>query len=204
MDTITLTDCQVHAIIGILDFEQQRRQPLDVEIDMFLPLEPAAQDEEVSSTVDYAAITSQVELLARAGRWWLLESLATTICRMVLIPPAPGEARADVKQVDVRLRKPTILDGRAVPGIRMQRDTAWCRIERERLEEGLELDWLAKTRLCDVARLRMAAGQSYTLASNAEALGLAGMPAAPYGSGQTLTAGTEGATALVVWQRLPN
>ena len=30
MDTITLTDCQVHAIIGILDFEQQRRQPLDV------------------------------------------------------------------------------------------------------------------------------------------------------------------------------
>lgn len=203
-DTITLRDCELDAIIGILDFEQQRRQPLTVELDMHLPLEPAAESEEVAHTVDYAQVTAQLELLVAHGRWWLLESLARTICRAVLIPPAPGEARADVAEVEVRLAKPSILDGRAVPGIRMRRGTTWCRIHREKLPDRGELDWLAKTRLCDVARLRLHAGDGYTLPPEAHALALAGLPAGVHGPGQRLEATQGPGVALVVWAREPS
>lgn len=200
LDTITLRNCELPAIIGILDFEQQRRQPLTVELDMHLPLEPAALSEEVSDTVDYAMITAQLELLAGAGRWWLLESLAKAICRAVLIPPAPGEQRADVQEVEVRLGKPTILDGRAVPGIAMRRTTQWCRIERETLAEGVEADWIAKTRLCDVARLRLKAGARFEVPPGAEALTLAGLAPGRHAQGSVLAASAP-AAALVVWTR---
>jgi dihydroneopterin aldolase len=202
LDTITLRDCQLDAIIGILDFEQQRRQPLDVEVDMGLSLEPAAGSEDVGDTVDYAMITSQLELLASAGRWWLLESLATTICRAILIPPSPAESRGDVQEVTLRLRKPTILDGRAVPGITMHRKTLWCRIEREILPSGGELDWLGRTRLCDVARLRLKPGEQFTLPSNAHALNLAGLSQPNYGPGEELAA-SDHASAMIVWSREP-
>lgn len=201
-DTITLRDCTLDAIIGILAFEQQRRQPLEVEVDMHLSLEPAGQSEDVGHTVDYAMITAQLELLARAGRWWLLESLAQTVCRAILIPPAPAESRADVEEVTLRLRKPTILDGRAVPGITMHRATTWCRIEREILPSGGELDWLGRTRLCDVGRLRLKAGERYVLPANAHALNLAGLGAEHFSPTDALVA-HDHAAALVVWAREP-
>ncbi|TNE90955.1 MAG: dihydroneopterin aldolase [Deltaproteobacteria bacterium] len=203
LDTISLTDCRLNAIIGILDFEQQRRQPLDVSLDMFLPLEPAADSEDVGDTVDYAMITAQLELLVNHGRWWLLESLAKTICRTVLIPPSPAEARADVREIELRLTKPTILDGRAVPGIAMRRTTAWCRIHREELPGGGELDWLAKTRLCDVARLRLHPDDAYTLPRGAHALTLAGLEPGVHAPGSRLHA-KDHAAALVVWAREPS
>ncbi len=125
MDVIELTAFRVETIVGILDAEQRRPQPIDVEIALELPLEDAARTGELHHSIDYAAVQAWFTTLAQQGRWRLIESLAMATCRLLLAPPGPGEERAAIHAVSVAIRKPTILVG-AVPGLRVRREAAWC------------------------------------------------------------------------------
>ncbi len=47
------------------------------------------------------------------------------MARHLLSQPAPGEARAQVEWVRIKVTKPDIFGGRAVPGVELLRDRAW-------------------------------------------------------------------------------
>ena len=119
MDCIQLTDFRVSCIIGVLDREQSEPQPLDVEVRMWLDLVPAGDTDDLSDTVDYAAVREEIAFLAEHGHWRLLESLGVAALRHLLAPPLHQMARAQIHRAELRMRKPTILGGDAVPGITM-------------------------------------------------------------------------------------
>jgi FolB domain-containing protein len=115
-------------VLGVDDWERRQTQTLELELAMNLDLDRAAGGD-LGRSVDYSAILDQVQFIAQHGRWLLLESMAAAMARLVLAPPAEGEPRAQVNGVMVRLRKPDVLRGRAIPSIEIRRDDVWYRTE---------------------------------------------------------------------------
>jgi FolB domain-containing protein len=115
-------------VLGVQDWERRQAQTLELELAMNLDLDLAAAGD-LARSVDYSAILDQVQFIAQHGRWLLLESMAAAMARLVLAPPAPGEPRAQVRGVLVRLRKPDVLRGRAIPAIEIRRDDTWYQTE---------------------------------------------------------------------------
>lgn len=111
-------------VLGLSDWERRETQTLELELAMSLDLDDAAGGD-LRRSVDYAAALDHVQFIAVQGRWMLLESMAAAMARLVLAPPAEGERRAQVRCVLVRLRKPDVFGGRAVPSVEIQRDEAW-------------------------------------------------------------------------------
>lgn len=117
LDQIELTAFQFDAIVGILPSERVTPQPVSLEVRLGLPLGSIAESGDLSLGVDYAAVERELTALAQEGRFWLIETFAVAAVRWLLATPTPAMGRARVHQAQVAVRKPTILGGRAVPGV---------------------------------------------------------------------------------------
>ncbi len=156
MDQIVLDRLRFDAIVGVLPGEQAVAQPLEMDVRMGLDLSEAAATGELGRSVDYAAVAEQLRFLAQQGRWRLLESLASAAARLLLAPPAVGEERAAVEEVEIVVRKPAILDGRATPGVRFVRRGAPLRAVVG--PSGVRIELLEATPLSAAYRVHVAPG----------------------------------------------
>ena len=96
-DHLRITDLQFHGHCGCTDAERQTGQRLSVDLMLELSRAPAAADD-LSTTIDYVALSEAVVQLGRQLRPVLLETLAERIAGLVL-------ERFQSRQVTVRLRK---------------------------------------------------------------------------------------------------
>lgn len=119
-DSIKINDLKIDCIIGILPHERNTPQPVVVDIELTLDLTVAAQTGEIRRTLDYALITEQVIFILEHGKFLLIESAALAIASW-LAAPVPTAHLFCVDSVEVRIRKPLSLEGKAVPEIRIQR-----------------------------------------------------------------------------------
>jgi dihydroneopterin aldolase len=154
-DWIELESFRVDCILGVLDREQTMPQPLDIGLRLGLDLGPSGDLDALERTVNYASVVAQVAMLVEEGRFRLLESMAMAICRLLLAPPAPREGRAAVDRVEVSLRKPVVLGGRAVPGVRVHREAAWCDLRTRSVGPGVLVDVLHEAGRTEVYRLHL-------------------------------------------------
>ncbi|HMI83493.1 MAG TPA: dihydroneopterin aldolase [Polyangiaceae bacterium] len=154
-------------VLGVLDWERRQAQTLELELAMNLDLDQAAAGD-LGRSVDYSAILDQVQFIAQHGRWLLLESMAAAMARLVLAPPAPGEPRAQVRGVLVRLRKPEVLRGRAIPAIEIRRDDAWYRTEELAIPQlsPARIEVLQETRQTGAYRIHLPPGARWVVPSN--------------------------------------
>jgi FolB domain-containing protein len=111
-------------VLGLTEWERRETQTLELELAMNLDLDDAAGGD-LRRSVDYSAALDHVQFIAQEGRWLLLESMAAAMARFILAPPAEGERRAQVRCVVVRLRKPDVFGGKAIPSVEIQRDESW-------------------------------------------------------------------------------
>jgi FolB domain-containing protein len=151
-------------VLGVADWERRQAQTLELELAMNLDLDRAAAGD-LGRSVDYSAVLDQVQFIAQHGRWLLLESMAAAMARLVLAPPAPGEPRAQVRAVMVRLQKPDVLRGRAVPAIEIRRDDTWYRTEELALPEHApaRIEVLQETRQTGAYRIHLPQGTRWTV-----------------------------------------
>ena len=142
MDEITLDTFRIDCLVGVLDFEQQVPQPIDVRVTLRLDLGPAGDTDDLAATVNYADVRDVVEFLSIEGHFRLIETLALAALRAILAAPAQGEGRAQVEEAEIVIRKPTILGG-PVPGVRLRRDAAWARATTNAAEaDGVRVEVL--------------------------------------------------------------
>ena len=123
-DWIGLERMTVSCRVGCSAAERSAEQPVAIDLGLSLDLD-AAMGGDIARSVDYAAILEQVTFIAREGRFALLESLAAAVARHLLAPVARGEPRAEIQAARVKVSKPEIFGGRAVPSIEVARDQAW-------------------------------------------------------------------------------
>lgn len=122
MDTVLLRELRFDTIVGILPSERVTPQPMVLDVDLGMDLEPIGETGDLGLGVDYAAVEAQLTAMAQEGEFWLIETLALAAVRWLRLDPFEEEGRGRIHQAAVTIRKPTILGGRAVPGVRVSRE----------------------------------------------------------------------------------
>jgi dihydroneopterin aldolase len=159
VDLIAIEGLQVDCVVGVYPHERNRVQPLRIDVKLGLDTRRAGAGERLSETIDYAATASQIAFLLRNCRFGLLETAAHVLTRLLLSPPAPGERRARIRQVTLRLTKPYALAGHGVPSIEVHRRASDVELSHERKAFGT-VDIVDETRDYGVYRLNLAPGAS--------------------------------------------
>ena len=93
MDTVFIREFRVDAWVGVYDWEKQRAQTLEMDIE--IGLHPMAhRTENIHDTVNYGEVVERVKKELADRKFRLLEALAEHICTIIL---------ADFRAVSVRL-----------------------------------------------------------------------------------------------------
>ena len=155
-------------VLGLSEWERRETQTLELELAMSLDLDDAAGGD-LGHSVNYAAALDQVQFIAQHGHWRLLESMEAAMARLVLSPPAAGERRAQVRSVVVRLRKPDVFGGRAVPSVEIQRDADWYEMRdlSGALAGGARIEVLQETPQTGAYRIHVPPGAQWVAPNGA-------------------------------------
>jgi FolB domain-containing protein len=148
-------------VLGITEWERRETQTLELELAMNLDLDGAAGGD-LRRSVDYAAALDHVQFIAQHGRWLLLESMAAAMARFILAPPAEGERRAQVRCVVVRLRKPDVFGGKAIPSVEIQREESWYDAREVPGAAPARIEILQETRQTGAYRIHLPPATQWT------------------------------------------
>src|SRR6185436_6704523 len=149
-------------VLGLTEWERRETQTLELELAMNLDLDEAAGGD-LRRSVDYSAALDHVQFIAQHGRWLLLESMAGAMARFILAPPAEGERRAQVRCVVVRLRKPDVFGGKAIPSVEIQRDESWYEAREVPLPASpARVEILQETKQTGAYRIHLPPGAKWT------------------------------------------
>src|SRR5450755_372360 len=99
-DRIVLNDMVFQGRHGVSEAEQRTDQPFHVDVEMVLNLQPAAVEDDLARTVDYAAVFEVARTVVESTSYRLIEALAEALAQEVLraFPP--------ITEVGIRVRKP--------------------------------------------------------------------------------------------------
>ncbi len=115
-DRIELRGLTALGVCGALPEEQDRAQPLEVDLDIEADLSPAGESDDLDETVDYGAVCELVERVITTERFRLLERLSARIAELVL-----SDDRVLGVTVTVRKLRPPVAQIIATSGVRITR-----------------------------------------------------------------------------------
>jgi dihydroneopterin aldolase len=116
-DRIELRGLVLSAICGALPEERERAQPLEIDLDVVADLSVAGRSDRLEDTLDYGAITADVERVVTTLEPVLLERLADAVAEVVLTDP-----RVESVTVTVRKQRPPVPQVLATSGVRLTRN----------------------------------------------------------------------------------
>ena len=115
-DCIFVDGLEVSARVGITDEERAFPQLLRLNIQIFLPLSTAARTDDLSKTIDYAAVCENVRAALSSKTFALVEAVAEAAARVALESPL-------AQAVSVRVEK-RVLVGTCCVGAEVWRERA--------------------------------------------------------------------------------
>jgi dihydroneopterin aldolase len=115
-DVIEVRGLRAAGICGVLPEEQQRAQPLVVDLDLVADLTEAGASDDLTHTVDYGAVADRVHRVITTERFFLLERLAARIAEECLV-----DQRVAAVTVSVRKLRPPVPELVDTTGVRITR-----------------------------------------------------------------------------------
>jgi dihydroneopterin aldolase len=98
-DLIRIAELEIWAVVGVSDQEREHRQRLLITLDLRVKdIGPAAYNDNVKMTVDYAAVAHRVHTVAELRPRHLIETLAEEIANDLLKVFAIVELRLEIKK----------------------------------------------------------------------------------------------------------
>jgi dihydroneopterin aldolase len=113
MDRITLRGIRVQGRHGAEATEREHLQPFDIEVVAQIDLRNAQSSDDLSDTVDYAALHARLTQTVATTSYALIERLAADLLAAIFEDPRIAHA-------EVTISKPGILDG-ATPSVTLER-----------------------------------------------------------------------------------
>jgi 7,8-dihydroneopterin aldolase/epimerase/oxygenase len=99
MDSIQVSGIRAYGYVGYLPEEQVLGQWFEVDLTLWVDLEPAAKSDNIEDTVDYRSAIAIVKQQITTAKFALVEKLVNAIADEIL-------SLEKVKQVRVKLSKP--------------------------------------------------------------------------------------------------
>jgi len=116
MDEIQLRGLVALGYCGALPEEQERVQPLEVDLDVALDLRGPGESDALDDTIDYGVLCAMVERIITTERFTLIERLATRIADGAL-----ADERVSAVTVSVRKLRPPVPQQLTTSGVRITR-----------------------------------------------------------------------------------
>lgn len=121
MDTIFIEGLKVTTLIGVYDWERTHTQDLQVDIEIHTDLTTAAQTDQLTDTLDYAAIAQGVQALGTSSQFELLESLALAIIQKIF---TFEQTPIRIESIKVSIHKLGLVPDTQSVGVRLVRERA--------------------------------------------------------------------------------
>jgi FolB domain-containing protein len=87
LDKIHIKDLMIRCIIGLNDWEREKKQDVLINITLYTDLAAAGQSDRIEDTVDYKAIKQKVVDMVEASSYMLIERLAQHVAEICLENP---------------------------------------------------------------------------------------------------------------------
>lgn len=84
MDQVFISGLEIEAVIGVYDWERTIHQRLVLDLEMAWDIRAAAAQDDLSLTLDYAAISQRVLDYVSTTQFELIETLAERIAELIL------------------------------------------------------------------------------------------------------------------------
>jgi len=114
MDRIFVTDLRVDAIVGIWDWERAMTQSVSIDLEMAWDIRPAAENDDISKTLDYRTVSKCVTAFVQESRFKLIETMAEQIADLI-------RQEFNVTWLTVSIHKPSAVRGARDVGVRIER-----------------------------------------------------------------------------------
>lgn len=96
MDTVSLRELRVSAVIGVHAWERETEQTLVFAVDMPADVAKAAASDDLADALDYSAVAQTVRDVVMRGRFQLIETAAERVARQLLADYPLGWVRVEV------------------------------------------------------------------------------------------------------------
>ena len=116
MDIVFVEALKIDTLIGIYDWERKIRQTVIIDLEMGTDIRQAAASDDIAFTLDYKAVSKRIIDFVEASDFFLVETLAEKITRIVLDEFA-------VPWVRLTLNKKGAISGASDVGILIERGT---------------------------------------------------------------------------------
>lgn len=117
MDQVFISDLVARGIIGINDWEREKRQEILINIVLFGDLRIAGKSDDIQDCIDYRAVAKKVLAHTESAKRFTVEALAADLARLCLDEPG-------VQKVRVRVEKPGAVRFARSVGVEIERDKA--------------------------------------------------------------------------------
>jgi FolB domain-containing protein len=116
-DKILIRDLQVRGIIGLNEWEREKRQDILINLTLGVDCRAAGGSDDVADALNYRTLTKAVIAYAESSEHFLVEALATGIARICVVDFA-------AERVVVRVEKPGALRFADSVGVEIHRARA--------------------------------------------------------------------------------
>lgn len=117
MDKIFIQQLKIQAKIGVLPWEMKVLQVLTVDVALYTDLSKAGASDNLDDTISYVDLARQIETLATARHYGLVEHLAMTLVQSCL-------DHDNVEKVTVSIHKPAAIANAQSTGVTITRTRA--------------------------------------------------------------------------------
>lgn len=121
LDQVQLTGMLLSCVIGIFPNERHRKQPVTIDLCLYLNTRKAALSTNIHDTIDYGAAVKEITFILEQCEFLLIESAVETVSRYFLTTYTAEHHLPQVEAVVVRISKPSALTHGIVPAIQIQR-----------------------------------------------------------------------------------
>ncbi len=116
MDKIFINQLQLETVIGIHDWEREKKQTIILDIEIACSIEHAVKSDQIKDCIDYFSVCERLKKLAYSHNYQLVESFSEEVSRIIL-------QEFSAPWVKIKLSKPDAVNEAKGVGIIIERNS---------------------------------------------------------------------------------